>query len=51
MFAEPSTVSASSATTVCPGGCAIHHGRASSSERSSAKAYVRPAATIDEKKG
>ncbi len=51
ILAEPTTLAPSTAATVRPGGWSIHHGRASSSERFGGKAYVRPAATMMEKKG
>lgn len=46
IFAEPTTTPSSTATTVCPGGCSIHHGRASSRLWPSGKAYVRPSAMV-----
>jgi putative hydrolase of HD superfamily len=50
-FAEPSTVSPSTATAVCPGGSSIHSGRAVASVSVCGYAYVSPAATMLAKNG
>ena len=51
IFAVPSTVSPSTATTVRAGGVAIHMSRARSSETSLGHVKVSPAATMSRRKG
>ena len=46
IFADPTMVSPLTATTVWPGGCSIHQGRASSRVCPSGKAYVFPSAMV-----